>query len=173
MAIIWFSKLRDSVLWGAKDHFKQTNKMKQNQEGFILELPLVSLKEILVQTQQCFSWRKRVIIKFIKVKKQTNQSWNFCQKNLSFKIVFHLSSKETKYGKPLAYKPSGFGWPPQLGFAFLSQSQGSLALDCSRSSQAGEVLCFSCLTHLIFYFFFLGPHLSHMEVPRLGVESEL
>ena len=24
-----------------------------------------------------------------------------------------------------------------------------------------------------FFFFFLGPHLLHMEVPRLGVESEL
>ena len=24
-----------------------------------------------------------------------------------------------------------------------------------------------------FFFFFLGPHLWHMEVPRLGVESEL
>ena len=24
-----------------------------------------------------------------------------------------------------------------------------------------------------FFFFFLGPHLRHMEVPRLGVESEL
>ena len=26
---------------------------------------------------------------------------------------------------------------------------------------------------LIFHFFFLWPHLRHMEVPRLGVESEL
>ena len=26
---------------------------------------------------------------------------------------------------------------------------------------------------LFFFFFFLGPHLWHMEVPRLGVESEL
>ena len=24
-----------------------------------------------------------------------------------------------------------------------------------------------------FFFFFLGPHLWHMEVPRVGVESEL
>ena len=24
-----------------------------------------------------------------------------------------------------------------------------------------------------FFFFFLGPHLQHMDVPRLGVESEL
>ena len=24
-----------------------------------------------------------------------------------------------------------------------------------------------------FFFFFLGPHLQHMEVPNLGVESEL
>ena len=29
------------------------------------------------------------------------------------------------------------------------------------------------LSHLIFFFCFLGPHPRHMEVPRLGVESEL
>ena len=29
-----------------------------------------------------------------------------------------------------------------------------------------------CL-RIFFFFFFLGPHLQHMEVPRLGVESEL
>ena len=30
------------------------------------------------------------------------------------------------------------------------------------------------VSNLFFYFFvFLGPHLWHMEVPRLGVESEL
>ena len=29
------------------------------------------------------------------------------------------------------------------------------------------------LHHLFFFFSFLGPHLQHMEVPRLGVESEL
>ena len=28
-------------------------------------------------------------------------------------------------------------------------------------------------TSLMCLFFFLGPHLRHMEVPRLGVESEL
>ena len=27
--------------------------------------------------------------------------------------------------------------------------------------------------YLFIYFFFLGPHLQHMEVSRLGVESEL
>ena len=26
---------------------------------------------------------------------------------------------------------------------------------------------------IFFFFFFLGPHLWHMEVPRLGLESEL
>ena len=30
-----------------------------------------------------------------------------------------------------------------------------------------EMLC------KVFFFFFLGPHLWYMEVPRLGVESEL
>ena len=28
-------------------------------------------------------------------------------------------------------------------------------------------------THLFYLFYFLGPHLQHMEVPRLGVGSEL
>ena len=36
-------------------------------------------------------------------------------------------------------------------------------------------ICFFCLFVLVFvgFFYFLGPHLWHMEVPRLGVESEL
>ena len=28
-------------------------------------------------------------------------------------------------------------------------------------------------TYLLYLFYFLGPHLQHMEVPRLGVGSEL
>ena len=36
----------------------------------------------------------------------------------------------------------------------------------SQSYQAGKRQAFS-------FFFFLGPHLQHMEVPRLGVKSEL
>ena len=36
-------------------------------------------------------------------------------------------------------------------------------------------LCFSSFLFFsfIFFFFFLGPHLQHMEIPRLGVEIEL
>ena len=30
-----------------------------------------------------------------------------------------------------------------------------------------------CTTLLFFFFYFLGPHLWHMEVPGLGVELEL
>ena len=46
---------------------------------------------------------------------------------------------------------------------------GPVALLSSRG-----VFLFVCLFVLIFSFFFvLGPHLRHMEVPRLGVESEL
>ena len=30
-----------------------------------------------------------------------------------------------------------------------------------------------CFLFLFFVFVFLGPHTQHMEVPRLGVESEL
>ena len=33
---------------------------------------------------------------------------------------------------------------------------------------------FNCLSHIfLLFFFFLGPHLWHMEVPRLGVKLEL
>ena len=32
------------------------------------------------------------------------------------------------------------------------------------------VFCFACL---FIYIFFLGPHLWHMEIPRVGVESNL
>ena len=30
-----------------------------------------------------------------------------------------------------------------------------------------------CIFALPFFFFFLGPHPRHMEVPRIGIESEL
>ena len=30
-----------------------------------------------------------------------------------------------------------------------------------------------CFLSFFFFFFFLGPHLQHMEVPRLGAKSEL
>ena len=30
-----------------------------------------------------------------------------------------------------------------------------------------------CFIYLFIYFVFLGPHLRHVEVPRLGVELEL
>ena len=37
-------------------------------------------------------------------------------------------------------------------------------------SGASSVSCFFCF---LFFVFFLGPHLQHMEVPRLGIKSEL
>ena len=39
----------------------------------------------------------------------------------------------------------------------------------------GEILNFLGIriTQRTFVFVFLGPHLQHMEVPRLGVQSEL
>ena len=55
----------------------------------------------------------------------------------------------------------------------LGRKQTQVAEDTSRTT-LGEVpqsgWHFSLNT---FFFFFLGPHLKHMEVPRLGVESEL
>ena len=32
---------------------------------------------------------------------------------------------------------------------------------------------YTCISFLVFFFCFLGPHSRHMEVPRLGIESEL
>ena len=32
---------------------------------------------------------------------------------------------------------------------------------------------YNIVIHIFFFFCFLGPHLWHMEVPRLGVELEL
>ena len=32
---------------------------------------------------------------------------------------------------------------------------------------------FDCPSLFLFYFFLLGPHSRHMEVPRLGVETKL
>ena len=36
-----------------------------------------------------------------------------------------------------------------------------------------ELLLFRCDNGSVCIFFFLGPHLQHMEVPRLGLKSEL
>ena len=50
---------------------------------------------------------------------------------------------------------------------------------CSAKEEVTEhvlfcfVLYFCGFFFLSFFFFFLGPHLQHMEVPRLGNESEL
>ena len=40
------------------------------------------------------------------------------------------------------------------------------------ATEKGSVVFF-CLFVFCFFFFLLGPHLQHMEIPRLGVESEL
>ena len=49
------------------------------------------------------------------------------------------------------------------------------ALHTQNSAELGVNSYVSFLLLLLFFFFFwfLGPHLRHMEVPRLGVESEL
>ena len=43
-------------------------------------------------------------------------------------------------------------------------------------SYTNVIICEIFLIHYSYYtsisFFFLGPHLGHMEVPRLGVKSE-
>ena len=43
---------------------------------------------------------------------------------------------------------------------------------CSERMETGIQLN-TLVFVFVFYFCFLGPHLWHMEVPRLGVESEL
>ena len=53
----------------------------------------------------------------------------------------------------------------------------SLWVACLGGMEFGYISSFESAppTHLIVvpFFAFLGPHLQHMEVPRLGVESEL
>lgn len=53
----------------------------------------------------------------------------------------------------------------------------AISMACA-SSQARDQTCAIAMTMLhppplFFFFAFLGMHLQHMEVPRLGVESEL
>ena len=48
---------------------------------------------------------------------------------------------------------------------------GSTSSVTSESCWSGRVT--RLLLLLLFFFVFLGPHLQHMEVPRLGVKSEL
>ena len=51
-------------------------------------------------------------------------------------------------------------------FAFVFENHGTPKLERKVVSEV--------LTKISFFFFwFLGPHLQHMEVPRLGAESEL
>ena len=63
-----------------------------------------------------------------------------------------------------------------LGASRVSQGLHLLGADASRhesspgrSGRTGGFLFFI----FIFFFCFLGPHLRHMKVPRLGVELEL
>ena len=76
-------------------------------------------------------------------------------------------------GGPPAHAPAG---PP--GKAFITKALGCMSLgtphcqgcasSVKRSLSPSNALCGRNIR-----FFFLGPHLQHLEVPRLGVESEL
>ena len=58
--------------------------------------------------------------------------------------------------------------------AQLLLSQGALSPLLSPSgSESPRLLSIVCLCLCGFIFFFLGPHMRHMEVPRLGVKLEL
>ena len=54
-------------------------------------------------------------------------------------------------------------WTPGL----MSAERGKLLLTLIREKSVTDESFF------FFFFRFLGPHLRHMEVPRLGVKSEL
>ena len=76
---------------------------------------------------------------------------------------------------------SGWECGLEVGRARAHRPRCALRVSCLCGRQA---LCFSTSVylfhdHLLFFFFFfvflsfLGPHLRHVEVPRLWVESEL
>ena len=51
---------------------------------------------------------------------------------------------------------------------------GPLSPSCGHQAEPVTFAFLNFSFFLSFFFFvFLGPHLQHMEVPRLGVESEL
>ena len=54
-------------------------------------------------------------------------------------------------------------WQHVAGEATFSSSLDALILERTAS----------CLCGFVLFFVFLGPHPQHMDVPRLGVESEL
>ena len=66
--------------------------------------------------------------------------------------------------QPLLKRHPGLSISPVLRSKNLNLQQERTRKICSKHWSKGSFL---------FFFFFLGPHLEHMEVPRLGVELEL
>ena len=83
--------------------------------------------------------------------------------------------------KPFAKRQATLNWSSQLCLSLFKVFLGFCGIGWETSRWMGRLIntclhshCPSLLPHLdLFFFFFLGPHLRHMEVPRLGVKSEL
>ena len=56
---------------------------------------------------------------------------------------------------------------------FMKAKGGVRGMHTCQSLKSLIFPCSNYVSVLLFFFFFLGPHLRHMEVPRLGVQLEL
>ena len=82
---------------------------------------------------------------------------------------------------PQIWRGCGISWQLQLQFSSYPGNlhiATSMALKTGKCSQIGEAMMNKkssfVLPDLIFFFFcFLGPHIQHMKVPRLGVKLDL
>ena len=92
------------------------------------------------------------------------------QRKLSLHLLFFQWLQHKIISIP---KHHVLGWHVLNSFAIKSIK---CLLSTSMSQEywgEGGVFCFYFIFFLVFSFVFLGPHLRPMEVPRLGVESEL
>ena len=70
------------------------------------------------------------------------------------------------------WKEHGLLRPPVF-YNLVKNSNGVLSESQQGWSDFWSPCLFTAPFYLFFFFFFLGPNLQYMEVPRLGVESEL
>uniref|UniRef100_A0A8D0ZHL9 Uncharacterized protein n=1 Tax=Sus scrofa TaxID=9823 RepID=A0A8D0ZHL9_PIG len=89
---------------------------------------------------------------------------SFCMESIGFSIYSIMSSSYSD-----TFTTSLPIWIPFICFVCLiAVVRTSNTMLNKRVMRMGILVLFQ-----IFFFFFLGPHPRHMEVPRLGIESEL